>query len=69
MESNFFNLYEKLSNFELEVGHTSITDWMICITDKSTQKTIMVQHCDRKKVFAMAYDKLTDYLLETKGGY
>ena len=43
--------------------------WMICITDKSTQKTIMVQHCDRKKVFAMAYDRLTNYLSETKGGY
>jgi len=72
MENDFFNLYEKQSNLELEVGHNAVADWCLYITDKaSDSKThaVFVQHCDRKKVFAMAYDRLTEYLSDTRGGY
>ena len=72
MENDFFDLYEKLSNFELEMSHKSDEGWKLNINDKPSDSityAVSVQHCDRKKVFAMAYHKLTDYLLETKGGY
>jgi hypothetical protein len=72
MENDFFNLYEKQNGLELEVGHNSVSDWCLFITDKASDSrthAVSVQDCDRKKVFATAYDKLTEYLSENRGGY
>ena len=76
MENDFFDLYEKQNGFELDVGHNKTADWCINITDRKgktisehVNPQISVQNCDRKKAFAMAYDKFTDYLLQNRRGY
>ena len=76
MESDFFDLYNNKSCFALEVGHNLIADWCIYIYDIKDKElsacnkpVISIQHSDRKKAFAMAYNKFTDYLLENRRGY
>lgn len=73
----FFKLYNAKSNnrgWNLQVYHSSITDWTIKVGYKSTHPKhgdtiITVQHCDVEYAFAKAQVMLKEWLLENEGGY
>ena len=73
----FFDLYAskyRERGWNLEVYHSSITDWTIRVGYKLTspkhgEDVIFVQDIDRARVFAEAYVALTDWLLNNEQGY
>ena len=76
MENDFFELYERHKFLNVEIGHNQVADWCLELWDRKgdnlgerRKKIITIQHCDRKKVFAKAYELLAEYLSETYGGY
>ena len=71
MEEKFFDLYENNEGrLRLELEHNSVADWILEIEHKKDKKIIIkIQECDRTKLFALAYCKLTDFLSENYGGY
>lgn len=76
MES-FLKFYDGVNfknGFALEIYHSSIVDWSICIGYKATnpkhgEYIVKVQHCDMELAFAKAQVEFKEWLLENKGGY
>lgn len=76
MESDFFELYERQDSLNIQIGHNQVADWCLDVFDRKGdaigqrgEPVVSVSGCDRTKVFAEAYVKLTDYLSDVYGGY
>lgn len=76
MEKELFDLYERHSYLNIEVGHNKVADWNLYIYDRKNdakrgrgEPVVCAESPDRSKVFAEAYVKLTDYLSDRYGGY
>ena len=76
MERDFYELYETAIKqsvpLTVSAGHNPVADWCIEVYDRSISRdkpVVAVQNCDRLCVFAAAFSKLSEHLLETRGGY
>lgn len=74
---DFLKFYDKQSEkhpWALEIYHSSIMDWCINISYKTThvkhgETIIQVQNCDMEFAFATAQVELKKWLLDNEGGY
>ena len=67
--NKFFKVYDNARDLKMSLGHNSVAEYCIHVTDKEGNEILFVQDSDIDYVFAVAYTKLCDWLSENRGGY
>lgn len=70
----FFDDVRSRAPLHIEIGYSSVTDWMIVIYQgrsyaESQKEIVNVQSCDMELCFAMAQVALKEWLMKKYGGY